>query len=82
VTSNTGLRAHISGHYDNACEGTGRVRSLSVNTEPKDPTIATKAFNAQFEKMLPFTDRQDLEDAKRGFIAELPNGDFLDESWS
>jgi alkyl sulfatase BDS1-like metallo-beta-lactamase superfamily hydrolase len=41
---------------------------LSVNTEPKDATMATKAVNAQFGKMLPFTDRQDFDDAKRGFI--------------
>jgi alkyl sulfatase BDS1-like metallo-beta-lactamase superfamily hydrolase len=49
------------------------VRSLSVNTEPKDATMATKAVNEQFEKILPFADRQDFEDAKRGFIGDLPN---------
>jgi alkyl sulfatase BDS1-like metallo-beta-lactamase superfamily hydrolase len=50
---------------------------LSVNTEAKDATIATRAVNALFEKMLPFTDTQDFEDAKRGFMAELPNGQII-----
>jgi alkyl sulfatase BDS1-like metallo-beta-lactamase superfamily hydrolase len=53
---------------------------LSVNTQPKDATTHTKAVNAHFEKTLPFTDRQDFEDAKHGFIAELPNGGLINNN--
>jgi alkyl sulfatase BDS1-like metallo-beta-lactamase superfamily hydrolase len=42
-------------------------------TEPKDATDVTKKANAQVLKKLPFTNKQDFEDAKRGFIAPLPN---------
>lgn len=38
---------------------------------PKPATDATKAVNAAFLKYLPFSDRQDYEDAKKGFIAGL-----------
>lgn len=38
---------------------------------PKPATDATKAVNAAFLKYLPFSDRQDYEDAKKGFIAAM-----------
>jgi alkyl sulfatase BDS1-like metallo-beta-lactamase superfamily hydrolase len=40
--------------------------------EPKDATEATKKANAQVLTQLPFADRQDFEDAQRGFVATLP----------
>lgn len=38
----------------------------------KDATDATKAANARLLDELPFSDRSDFEDARRGFIAPLP----------
>ena len=40
----------------------------------KDATQFTKDANEAFYKLLPFGDKQSFEDAKRGFIAPLPNG--------
>ncbi len=42
--------------------------SGSQGIAPKPATAATKAANAQVLKELPFNDRQDFEDAKRGFV--------------
>lgn len=49
--------------------------SLQAHAEPapKDAEPATRAANAAVLKELPFADRQDFEDAKRGFIANEPN---------
>ena len=41
--------------------------------QSQEATATTKAANAKVLKELPFEDRQDFEDAKRGFIAPLPN---------
>ena len=60
--------------------------SLSATgaAEPKDATAATKAANAQLLEQLPFDNDQDFQNAKRGFIAALPepvirreNGDVV-----
>ena len=40
---------------------------------PKDATPQTRQANAAVLKELPFADTQDFEDAKRGFIATIPN---------
>lgn len=49
--------------------------SMTVADEtPKDATAITKAANEAVLKQLPFSDRQDFEDASRGFIAALPDG--------
>lgn len=44
---------------------------------PKSATAITAAANAAVLGQLPFTDRQDYEDAGRGFVAELPNGGLI-----
>jgi len=41
---------------------------------PKDAAPATAAANAKVLGELPFADRRDFEDARRGFIAALPEG--------
>ncbi len=41
---------------------------------PKPATPATKQANVNFAKKLPFADKRDFELAKRGKIADLPNG--------
>ncbi len=41
---------------------------------PKDATNITKNINNSFLTKLPFSNKQDFEDARRGFIAALPVG--------
>jgi alkyl sulfatase BDS1-like metallo-beta-lactamase superfamily hydrolase len=49
--------------------------ALSVAQTPSKPaTGATKQHNAEFAKGLPFNNTRDFEDAKKGLIAELPDG--------
>ncbi|WP_119419155.1 alkyl/aryl-sulfatase [Desertibaculum subflavum] len=43
-------------------------------TPPKDAEPATREANAQWLDALPFDDREDFEDAQRGFVATLPDG--------
>ena len=45
-----------------------------VTAQGKDAEPATRAANDAFAKSLPFSDRADFDDAKRGFIATLPDG--------
>ena len=42
--------------------------------QSNDAEPATRAANDAFVKSLPFSDRADFDDAKRGFIATLPDG--------
>jgi alkyl sulfatase BDS1-like metallo-beta-lactamase superfamily hydrolase len=42
--------------------------------QSRDAEPATRAANDAFAKSLPFADRADFDDAKRGFIATLPDG--------
>jgi alkyl sulfatase BDS1-like metallo-beta-lactamase superfamily hydrolase len=41
--------------------------------QPKPATEYTKKINAEYLKKLPFANKQDFDDAKRGFVAALPN---------
>ena len=41
--------------------------------EPKDASTATRAANSDCLKSLPFMDKRDFEDVKRGFVAPLPD---------
>lgn len=50
---------------------------LCADAESGDATVATKAANEAALKALNFADTQDFEDAKRGFIAPLPNGGVI-----
>jgi tRNA U34 5-methylaminomethyl-2-thiouridine-forming methyltransferase MnmC len=43
----------------------------SQQTKPAEPTVA--AANRAVQSRLPFSDRQDFEDAMRGFIATTPD---------
>jgi alkyl sulfatase BDS1-like metallo-beta-lactamase superfamily hydrolase len=52
-----------------SCSG-GLVQAQEA---PKPATEATKAANAAVLTQLPFDDVRDFEDAKRGFLAPLPN---------
>jgi alkyl sulfatase BDS1-like metallo-beta-lactamase superfamily hydrolase len=44
---------------------------------PKEATETTRAANAQLLGSLPFVDKRDFEEAKRGFIAPLPEGGVI-----
>jgi len=56
---------------------TGTFIGAQADAEPKDATEVTKRVNGQVLKELPFADQQDFEDAKRGFIAPLPNNGVI-----
>jgi alkyl sulfatase BDS1-like metallo-beta-lactamase superfamily hydrolase len=45
-----------------------------TSAQSRDAEPATRAANEAFVKSLPFSDRADFGDAKRGFIATLPDG--------
>ena len=47
--------------------------SAPAQTAPKAPEPATLQANAEMAKALPFADRQDYEDAMRGFIGTAPD---------
>jgi alkyl sulfatase BDS1-like metallo-beta-lactamase superfamily hydrolase len=51
--------------------------SFSEQVEPKGATTATKANNAKIIELLPFANKQDMEDATHGFIAPLPNNGVI-----
>lgn len=49
------------------------LSSLALAAEtPKEATSFTKEKNQQVSQELPFSDTQDFEDAKKGFVATLP----------
>src|SRR5438094_5369519 len=50
------------------------VSSLAAIAQPKDAEPPTREANAAVLTTLPFADRQDFEDARRGFVATLPGG--------
>src|SRR6266511_1036263 len=50
------------------------VSSPAVLAQSKDAEPATREANAAVLNDLPFSDRQDFEDARRGFLAALPDG--------
>ena len=58
----------------------GRIRclalshSLALFAQSRDAEPATRAANDAFLKSLPFSDRADFDDARRGFVATLPDG--------
>lgn len=47
------------------------------NVTPKGATETSRAANTELLNILPFADRRDFEDAKRGFVAPLPNGGVI-----
>jgi alkyl sulfatase BDS1-like metallo-beta-lactamase superfamily hydrolase len=50
------------------------VSSPMALAQSKDAEPATREANAAVLNALPFSDRQDFEDARRGFLAALPDG--------
>ena len=46
----------------------------TVSAQAKDAEPATRRANAEVLRALPFADRTDSDDARRGFIAALPDG--------
>jgi alkyl sulfatase BDS1-like metallo-beta-lactamase superfamily hydrolase len=52
----------------------GSLHCQQLSAQTKDAEPATRAVNDAFIKSLPFADRADFDDAKRGFVATLPDG--------
>lgn len=64
--------------FSNVFIAVGVASGLLINSAfaaemPKEATQYTREMNQQYAKSLPFSDRQDFEDAQRGFIAPLFN---------
>src|ERR1700758_2679000 len=57
-----------------AALGAGVFACPRASAQSKDAEPATRAANEAFAKSLPFSDSADFDDAKRGFIATLPDG--------
>ena len=57
-----------------AALGATALPCQQLSAQSKDAEPATRAANDAFVKSLPFADRADFEDAKRGFVATLPDG--------
>jgi alkyl sulfatase BDS1-like metallo-beta-lactamase superfamily hydrolase len=55
----------------------GPVPASSDSAKPKQATAVTKKHNTRLLELLPFADKQDLEDATRGFIAPLPKNGVI-----
>ena len=49
----------------------------AAQDKPKDATNATKSVNAKLLEQLPFSDTKSFEDAKKGFIAPLPDNGVI-----
>jgi alkyl sulfatase BDS1-like metallo-beta-lactamase superfamily hydrolase len=47
--------------------------TVAASAEPNDATAETKQANARLREMLPFADKQSFADARRGFVAPIPN---------
>src|SRR5882757_6779887 len=50
------------------------LMTLQAFAQSRDAEPATRAANDAFVKALPFSDRADFDDARRGFVATLPDG--------
>ena len=48
-----------------------------ITSMPKEATETTRAANAELLNSLPFADKRDFEEAKRGFLAPLPDGGVI-----
>ncbi len=46
-------------------------------TDPKDATAETKRINSGFLNQLPFRNKEDFEDAQRGFLAPFPHDGMI-----
>ena len=53
---------------------------LFVYAQNTEPSMFTKEANEQVVKSLPFENKQDFEDATRGFIATIDEPSIIDET--
>lgn len=56
-----------------ACSLVFIVGQSALAQSPNNATAATRAANDKIKQYLPFSNLQDFEDARRGFIADLPS---------
>jgi alkyl sulfatase BDS1-like metallo-beta-lactamase superfamily hydrolase len=66
----TGLVLGAGGSSRSASAETGAP--VATPLAPKPATAATKAVNAEYLRQLPFNNSSDFDNARRGFIAALP----------
>jgi alkyl sulfatase BDS1-like metallo-beta-lactamase superfamily hydrolase len=68
------MNSHLKTLILLAALGASALPCQQLSAQSKDAEPATRAANDAFVKSLPFADRADFDDAKRGFIATLPDG--------
>jgi alkyl sulfatase BDS1-like metallo-beta-lactamase superfamily hydrolase len=68
------MKGHLGTLVLAAVLGVGVIDCRQVSAQSKDAEPATRAANEAFAGSLPFSDRTDFDDARRGFIATLPDG--------
>ncbi|NVN87899.1 MAG: MBL fold metallo-hydrolase [Rhodopseudomonas sp.] len=66
-------RPSITSMFVAACAALAFTNAAAL-AQSGDATPATRAANEAFAKALPLADRADFDDARRGFIATLPDG--------
>ena len=57
-----------------------KSKTTATGSTQKPPSAATKAANLALRSILPFNDRRDFENAKRGLVADLPDGGVVKDS--
>jgi alkyl sulfatase BDS1-like metallo-beta-lactamase superfamily hydrolase len=68
------MTGHLKALIVSAVFGAFALNCQQLSAQSRDAEPATRAANEAFVKALPFSDRTDFDDAKRGFIATLPDG--------
>lgn len=54
--------------------------TVATSSDPKPASDATQTLNAAVLNALPFSNRQDFDDARRGHIADLPDGGVINSA--
>ncbi|MBL0721381.1 MAG: hypothetical protein JJV88_02240 [Sulfurovum sp.] len=63
-----------------SCYGqNSKIEKISTDINQKEATEFTKKANNKLLSYLPFDDKTDFKNAKRGFVATLDNGEIKDE---
>lgn len=71
----------LSRAFPPAVHGGDQTKETAIGkSEPAPATDFTKKANADFAKTLPFNDTRDFEFAKKGLIAELPDGGVVKDA--
>jgi alkyl sulfatase BDS1-like metallo-beta-lactamase superfamily hydrolase len=71
--ASVGLMIGLTGSSANLADAAPAAIDAQLDSTIKQATPATLAANAAYRRTLPFDQTQDFEDARRGFLAALPD---------